>query len=94
LHDKKIFLHHVSVLILPFDAVEPEALTQGTSFAAASSSGSDDVAACENESMQEMVSVLQDPSIFKSLGWKQPPQCFRPLEPEEYAASFVRLLLQ
>jgi len=72
--------------------VDPEALTQGDSFVAASSYGSDDAAACENESMQEMVSVLQDPSVFRSLGWKQPPQCFRPLEPEEYAASFVRLV--
>lgn len=54
--------------------------------------GSDDSAAFENESMQKMVSVLQDPSIFTTLGMTQPPQCFHPLEPEVYAASFIRLI--
>ena len=73
------------------DVVDQGAQMQRDSVSA-SSSGSDNVGACDNESMQEMVSVLQDPSIFKTLGLTQPPQCFRPLEPEVYAASFVRLV--
>lgn len=72
--------------------MDQEALDQEDSFDA-SSYGSDNEAARENESMQAMVSVLQDPSISDSLGFLDRPQCFHPLEPEVYAASFLRLVL-
>ena len=57
-----------------------------------SSGSDDDAAAFENEAMQEMVAVLQDPSIYSTLGMTHPPKSFHPLEPEAYAASFVRLV--
>ena len=84
-------LFSVLLLLLFPDAVDQGAVYQGSSVIT-SSPGSDDAAACENEAMQDMVSVLQDPTIFKSLGLTEPPQCFRPLDAEVYAASFVRLV--
>ena len=45
-----------------------------------------------NAFTQQMVAVLREPDMYKSLGLSEPPSSIRPLFMEDYAASFGRFL--